>query len=148
MCYELIISTNYPDDLSRLNQPNIYFEKLQKDNLCQNLKYPYQYRIATMCPNGCSCSLRIFGFDMAEAFNFEFMPYQDWYEELNKDFDNAQFLFQVIKNLVNQGFNVDSFLAWNGEENNPILKTMVVKVNQTVKENFAFIHDVYFNYKK
>lgn len=148
MCYELIISTNSDTDLSILNQPNIYFEKLDNERHSSNLKYGNQYRIATMQPNGCGCHIRNFCFELAKDFNFEFMPFQDWYEELDEDFDNAQFLFQVIKNLVNQGFGVDSFLCWSGDENETPDKLMNVKVNEVIKEHFAFFENVYFDYKK
>lgn len=148
MCYELIISTNSDTDLSTLNQPNIYFEKLDKKDHCHNLRYHHQYHIATMCPNCCSCHIRAFDFDLAKKFNFEFMPFQDWYEELDENFDNARFLFQVIKNLVNQGFGVDSFLCWNGDENETPTKLMNVKVNEVIKEHFVFFEYVYFCYEK
>ena len=148
MCYELIISTNYNGDLSSLNQPNVYFKKLDKKDNCQNLKYANQYHIATMCPNGCSCHIRNFCFEFAKDFNFEFMPFQDWYEELNEDFDNARFLFQVIKNLVNQGFGVDSFLCWSGDKNVIPDKLMNIKVNEVIKEHFVFFEYVYFHYEK
>lgn len=50
-----------------------------------------------MRQNYCGCHIYNFCFELAQECNFEFMSFQDWYEEINEDFDNACFLFQVIK---------------------------------------------------
>ncbi|MDO4895965.1 MAG: hypothetical protein Q3971_01275 [Moraxella sp.] len=149
MCYELIISTNYENDLKAFNQHHLlYFEKLEKQDYCHNLHYPHQYRIATMRPDCCSCSVRIFGDDMAGSFEYQFVPFQDWCETLDESFDNVVYLFDVISNLVNQGHDVDSFVAWNGNENNKPIKIMNINTNDIIKEHFAFFENVYFYYEK
>lgn len=148
MCYELVISTDYNDDLKKFNQPYVYFEKLSQEFHCKNLRHRHQYRIATMCQNCCSCSIRAFDYGTAQNFEFEFVPFQDWLEELDENFDNTSIIFQTIKELVNQGACVDSFLDWCGDENNTPLKSMNIDVNRTIKDNFAFFENIYFSYHK
>lgn len=103
MCYELIISTDYPDDLSKFDTVGVYFEKIDTR---KTLKYPYHYRVATIYPKNCSCHLRIYDqttLNRDLAYNPNAM--QEWYNEKTDDdiVLNTRFLFQIIKNLVNQG---------------------------------------------
>ncbi|MFK8268286.1 hypothetical protein [Capnocytophaga cynodegmi] len=144
MCYILIISTDFPKDLALYNSENLFFEKMQNPSKV-NLKYPYCYEVATMAPNSCSCHLRIFEQNLAQDIGF--CELQDWLEEKDNDENilNTQLLFKIIKNIVNEGFKVDSFLYWNGEE--PIAQQKIeVNLNQTDETHFALFENTYFNY--
>lgn len=147
MCYELIISTDYPVDLAKFNQMDVYFEQTVDEENKVNLKYEMVYRLATYSPGCCSCGFRIFD---PKAFDYEFVGLQDWLEEEIDDggIINTKFLFQIIKNLVNDNYKFDSYVVWSGEEKSPPIKTVIVNVNQVLKTEFVLFEDVYFNYVK
>lgn len=150
MCNELIISTDAPFDLAKFNQKDVYFEQTVPDEDKVNVKYPHVYRLATYMPNCCSCGFRHWGADLTGSFNFEFQELQDWIDELPDDDNilNTHFLFQVIKNLVNQGCSVDSYTAWNGEMADKPVGEKIIKVNKLDKEKFTLFEGYYFDYQK
>lgn len=150
MCNELIISTDAPFDLAKFNQKDVYFEQTVSDEDKVNVKYPYVYHMATFAPRGCSCDFRYWGSDLAGSFDFEFQELQDWMEELPDDDKilNTRFLFQVIKNLVNQGYSVDSYNAWFDEMAHKPDGYKIVKVNEIDKEKFTFFYGYYFDYQQ
>lgn len=147
MCHELIISTDHPVDLAKLNQQDVYFEQTVDEENKVNLQYDMVYRLATYSPGCCSCGFRIFD---AEAFEYGFVGLQDWLEEKKDDSEilNTKFLFQIIKNLVDDNYKFDSYVVWSGQEKVPPIKSMIVSVNEVVKTEFILFEDVYFDYIK
>lgn len=76
------------------------------------------------------------------------MGLQDWLEEDINDghIINTKFLFQIIKNLVNNNYRFDSYVAWSGEEKLPPIRSMIINVNKTLKTEFMLFENVYFDY--
>lgn len=150
MCNELIISTDAPFDLAKFNQKDVYFEQTVPDEDKVNVKYPHVYHLATFTPKGCSCGFRYWEENLAGSFNFEFQELQDWMEEVPDDeyILNTRFLFQVIKNLVNQGYHVDSYNAWFDEMPYQPDGFKIIKVNEVDKEKFTLFEGYYFDYQK
>lgn len=146
MCYEVILSTTAPFDLAKFDQLDVYFEQTVSEENRIHLKYPHVYRLATYCPNCCSCGFRILD---GEQFDYQFVGLQDWMQEedIDPDIINTRFLFQIIKNLVNQGFAVDTYTISGGDEQFPPEKSLQVSVNTMKKFDFALFEYVYFDYK-
>ncbi|MDO4229992.1 MAG: hypothetical protein Q4C98_09270 [Capnocytophaga sp.] len=148
MCYIITISTDKPDDLAVHNFDGIYFEKVDKPLFKSVLAYPNMYEIATMAQGSCSCHLRIFDEPLSKEMGF--CELQDWLGESDDDDDilRTRSLFEFIKELVNQGFKVDSFVSWNDDSPSEIgeYHTKKVPVNTLPKEQFAFFEHWYFEY--
>lgn len=111
MCYELSFSTDSPIDLTTLNSSEAFFEQITEEMNKDNLKYEYKYRLATSASGCCSCFLRTFEYDMVKELDFKQL--QKWYEEEPDDMNvsNTKWLLKIIKDLVNDGYQVDTHIA-------------------------------------
>lgn len=147
MCYNVMISTDCPLDLAKFNQMHVYFTQQIVEDDRVNLKYPKAYHLAIGHPNGCSCGFRIFD---SEDLDGEFQHPADMPSEIfdNEDVLNTHFLFQVIKNIVNAGYRVDSYITWYGDEHLPPEKSITIHVNDIVKDDFSLWNHTYSNYVK
>ena len=145
MCNTLTISTDYPKDLAKFDDEHLFFEKTDKSSLDNILHHPHKYEIATLAKGGCSCHLRIFGEDLAKEIGF--CELQDWLDEQEQDEDNMATwrYFEIIKEIVNQGFKVDSFMSWNDDIPEKI-NAIQVFVNELPKGHFALFENAYFDY--
>lgn len=151
MCNELIISTNAPFDLAKFDTVGVYFEKDVPNKNKVNLKYSNVYRLATYAPNNCSCFFRYWQDDLLiDSFKGEFQDLQEWLDENPNDdhIINTRFLFQVIKNLVNQGYCVDSFCSEFDIMDITPTTAKIIKVNEIKKEKFTFFCNYYYEYQK
>ena len=152
MCYILIISTDMPKDLACYNQDNLFFEKIEnptKEISKLDLIYPNRYEVSTMQPKNCSCYLRIFDQHLAKEIGF--CQLQDWLDEQeDEDIINTRLLLTIIKDIINQGFKVDSYLSWNyidTKETERLMPDRIqVNVNQIDQSHFALFEGVYFDY--
>lgn len=146
MCHELQLSTNYPADLSTFNTLGVYFEKIA-NNI--HLKYSHHYRIATYAPQNCSCHLRIFDEQsLMQDLSINPNALVDDYDEHPKDETvlNTKFVFQIIKNIINQGHHLDSYVNdWDITHNLP-KKYKNIDVNGINKDDFLFYDGQYFNF--
>ncbi|MDO4895983.1 MAG: hypothetical protein Q3971_01365 [Moraxella sp.] len=151
MCFEVILSTNYPDDLSKFDTVGVYFEKIDNHKM---LKYPNHYRVATFLPKNCGCNFRIYD-ETTLTRDLEHNPnaLQEWHDETD-DCDNVlntKFLFQIIKNMVNQGYHLDSYVNdWDlvALLDEPPNKCLDIDVNHIKKDDFLFYIGHYFDFKK
>lgn len=148
MCYELSFSTDSPLDLSTLNSSEAFFEPIDEQMNKDNLKYEYKYRLATGAPGCCSCFFRTFEYDIEKELSFEQL--QKWYEEEPSDMSvfNTKWLLQIIKDLVNGGYQVDTHIAQGYMAHDPPEERKVIQINNYDSDNFAFIECVYYNYVK
>ena len=149
MCFEVIISTDYPNDLSIFDITGVYFEKIDKH---KTLKYPNHYRIATAYPKNCGCHFRIYD-ETTLIRDLEHNPnaLQEWYCETDdENVINTRFLFQLIKNMVNQGYHFDSYVDdWDLVVllDEPPSKCLDIDVNNIKNDDFLFYAGQYFNFK-
>lgn len=142
MCHYICISTNSDIDLSKFNIPNVGFYKLHESAEPEVLKYQYKWNVCMPIEPYCCCHFRINDADIG------FTPLQEWMDECEDDEEviNTRWLFQIIKNLVNSGQSIDSLCFWMDDVGlNPEEQTL--NVNGIVKEDFAFISNVYFEFK-
>lgn len=151
MCFEIILSTNYPDDLSKFDTMGVYFEKIDTH---KTLKYLNHYRVATFLPKNCSCHFRIHDeATLTDDLKHNPNALQEWHHEKSDDdiVLNTKFLFQVIKNLVNQGYDFDSYVDdWDLVTllDEPPSKCIDIHINHIKKDDFLFYIGQYFNFKK
>ena len=145
MCNTLTISTDYPKDLAKFDDKHLFFEKTDKSLLDNILHYSHKYEIATLEKGCCSCHLRVFDEDLAKEIGF--CELQDWLDEKeDEEILATRRLFEIIKEIVNQGFKVDSFMSWNDDIPEKI-NAIQVLVNELPKEHFALFENAYFDYK-
>ncbi|WP_230659915.1 hypothetical protein [Psychrobacter sp. I-STPA10] len=140
MCYELVLSTDAPLDLTTLNTAMVFFEPSDDERYVHNVKHQYKYRIATGAPNSCSCDLCIVLYDSKNHITQEL---KQW---INDDIEikNTHWLFDVIKKLINDGYQVDSYVDMDGDKSK---EKQTVYINNINKENFAFVDGVYYDYQ-
>ena len=148
MCYELSFSTDSPTDLTTLNSSEAFFEQITEELNKDNLKYEYKYRLATSAPGCCSCFFRTFEYDMVKELNFKQL--QKWYEEEPDDMNvsNTRWLLKIIKDLVNEGYQVDTHIAQGYMAHDPPEEKQIIQVNDYNNGNFAFVECVHYDYKK
>ena len=148
MCYELSLSTDSPTDLTTLNSLEAFFEQITEELNKDNLKYEHKYRLATGAPSCCSCFFRTFEYDIEKELSFEQL--QKWYEEEPSDMNvsNTKWLLQIIKDLVNAGYQVDTHIAQGYMSHDPPEERKVIQINNYNNDNFAFVECVYYDYKK
>ena len=147
MCYEFLLSTDAPLDLATLNSETAFFEPSSDERYIHNVKHKYKYRIATGAPNCCSCHFRIVDYDYKDE-SLEYL--QQWYfDEQPDDIEviNTQWLLDIIKNLVNQGYQVDTYVAQGYMEYDPTLEQQVININDANMDNFTFIECIYYSYQ-
>lgn len=144
MCYILTLSTDSPEDLAKFNDEHLFFEKTDKPQHTNLLRYAHQYEIATMQKGNCSCHLRIFDEDLSKEVGFCVL--QDWLnEEKDDDILATRRLFEIVKSLVNQGYKVDSVMLWN-DDIPATIKNIQVPVNELQTSHFAFFENTHFEY--
>lgn len=148
MCYELSISTDSPLDLSIFNSSEAFFEPITEERNKDNLKYEYKYRLATGAPDCCSCFFRTFEYDIQKELSFKQL--QKWYEEEPDDMNvfNTKWLLKIIKDLVNNGHQVDTHIAQGYMSYDPPEEKKDIQINDYDNDNFAFVECVYYDYKK
>ncbi|MBS9779400.1 MAG: hypothetical protein KGV51_02115 [Moraxellaceae bacterium] len=153
MCYELQISTNAPLDLTTLSKYKTYFEKLGNSYIDKphiELRYKYCYRLAMVFPNNCSCGFRIYDEQLINEWGIEYYLNEYLQEEPNDSkFLDTLWLFQIIKNLVNQGYKVDSYVdeGYCFYDDVTADRKRIIQVNKINKKDFAFFESTYFNYQ-
>lgn len=164
MCFEVILSTNYPDDLSKFDTVGVYFERYLDNLNIENVKYKHIYRVATPDVINCCCYFRVWDFAVAKSLNFDYQALvdyygfdDDYYEDDEKNIgklthQNTQFLLQIIINIINQGYCVD-FYSYDIDENPFGLETktknhLCVNINTIIKEQFYFYCDYLYEFVK
>ena len=148
MCYELSFSTDSPLDLSIFNSSEAFFEPITDERNKDNLKYEYKYCLATGAPDCCSCFFRTFEYDIQKELSFKQL--QKWYEEEPDDMNvsNTKWLLKIIKDLVNNGHQVDTHIAQGYMSYDPPEEKKDIQINNYDNDNFAFVECVYYDYKK
>ncbi|WP_201550549.1 hypothetical protein [Psychrobacter fjordensis] len=148
MCYELSFSTDSPNDLSTYNSSAAFFESITDNGNEDNVKYKYKYRLATGDPECCSCFFRTFEYEIAKDLSFSQL--QKWYEEEPDDMNvsNTKWILQIIKDLVNEDYQVDTHIAQGYMSYDPPEEEKVIHINNYNNDNFAFIECIYYDYKK
>ena len=148
MCYELSFSTDSPNDLATYNSSTAFFEPITDNENEDNVKYKYKYRLATGDPECCSCFFRTFEYEIAKDLSFSQL--QKWYEEEPDDMNvsNTKWILQIIKDLVNEGYQVDTHIAQGYMSYDPPEEEKVIHINNYNNDNFAFIECIYYDYKK
>lgn len=148
MCYELSFSTDSPNDLTVYNSSEAFFEPITEERNKDNVSYKYTYRLATSAPGCCSCFFRTFEYDIVKELDFKQL--QEWYEEEPDDMSvsNTKWLLKIIKNLVNEGYQVDTHIAQGYMSYDPPEEEKIIHINEYDSDNFAFIECVYYDYKK
>ena len=147
MCDVLVLSTDAPLDLTTLNTKTAFFEPSDDKRYIHNLQHKYKYRLATYAPENCSCHFRIIDYDNKDECLADL---QQWYfDEQPDDMEviNTEWLLGIIKNLVNQGSQVDTYVAQGYMEYDPALEQQVIKINDANMDNFAFIECIYYSYQ-
>lgn len=146
MCHEVQLSTDYPDDLSVFDTLGVYFEKTANNT---HLKYTQHYRIATDAPQNCSCHLHIFDEQsLTQDLSINPNALVDDYDEHPKDETvlNTKFVFQIIKNITNQGHHLDSYVNdWSIIHDLPETYRDI-DVNDINKDDFLFYDGQYVNF--
>lgn len=144
MCQTVFLSTNSPQDLTQLELPVIGFTKeLWKEDFLPLLKYPNQYMIIQK-DESCSCFARNIPSDLG------FVGAVDWMneEESDKDLQSTFLIHDVIKDLVNKGFEVDAISSWTENSLACISKPIIVHINEIPRNHFTFFDNTYFQYVK
>ena len=140
MCYEFVLSTDAPLDLASLNTETVFFEPSNDKRYVHNVKYQYKYRIATGAPNCCSCHLHILQYNCRD-FDLDYLK-ECYFDEDNDE--DTYWLIEVIKKLVNEDYQVDSYVDMEGDKPE---EKQTVYINDVDKETFFFVDGVYYDYQ-
>lgn len=149
MCYVLTISTDMPDDLTKFDSETLFFERIDPKNGGNQrkiLKHPYQYEIATMAKGSCSCSCHLRIFEQDLALELGFCPLQNWFEEEGDDTHRTCGFFDIVKQILAKGCQIDGYVSWNGDES-AVNQNIIVQTNDIPAEYFALFSNFYFEYE-
>lgn len=139
MCYSLYISTNSDQDLASFNNDLIKFEKIQKTDEelpTEILTYENFWYVGSS--SGCSCSFRHL---MTPELGFS--EPVDWYEESEKEIEATQQLYDVLKQELDRGWQIEIVDKWPPIEPNKI-KEMNVSFSKINRNQFRLIENYKF----
>lgn len=157
MCNCVYISTDSPKDLS-----GVYGERLQLTKVDETGDWDPSYKILQFenvyCAGdvlgGCSCHFRhlineSYGGKEEEIdwtdFTFASPEEESWREEDGVDIENTQKLYDVILQLVSEGYKVDLVDCWNGDDYSQI-ETLQVKLSEVSRDAFRLFEYCRFEF--
>lgn len=141
MCDFIVISTDSPEDLSKLDHDTACFSKdTGYETPLELLKYPNRYRLFVKAyPCGCF-------FRMVDP-NFGMIEPQDWSDEDDDELYNTYFAYDTIKRLLSEGYQVDCISIWTSQtEEDSVVDYGTVNLNKISRDEFAFLFQHYFTY--
>lgn len=140
MCYFLYISTDSDHDLSVRNNELMSFKKTtaeDKELPTEILNYSNIWYVGSS--QGCSC-----GFRHLMEPDLGFSEPVDWYEEDENDLEATKQIYDVLKELLCNGKNIEIVDKWTQIESIDI-KTMNVSFKDVSRNEFRFIENYKFN---
>lgn len=114
MCYMVYISTDCADDLSLRSSDLVRFERPSADTQspCPRvLKHEHTWFVGST--SGCSCTFRHL---CRDSVDLGFGDVQEWFPEEEEAIDATTRLFDVLREMVQHGHQVDVFDCWSGDE--------------------------------
>ena len=133
MCYMVYISTDCADDLAAQTSDWVRFEKpsIESQSPCPRiLKYQHKWFVGSK--SGCSCTFRHL---CRESVKLGFGQPQDWFPEDAEAIDATKRLYDILKEIVQRGFQVELLDCWSGEEDKDAL-TLHVSLSRIPADHF------------
>ncbi|MDX1435611.1 MAG: hypothetical protein R3335_02290 [Anaerolineales bacterium] len=141
MCYVILLSTTSSRDLSASNDEFVRFSNtLPNIPAVAQLNHPMRWYLGSK--SHCSCTFR-------HAYDSElgFGEPVDWYPEEPDELEGTLRAIRVIRELVEQGFEVDCFDAWDGSrETQAKAGEMIVNLSDVADTEFRFIENHYMTF--
>lgn len=143
MCYQVFVSTDYSEDLSKHNSKLIAFETLADSNsdpCTVLLAFPNKWFVGSK--SVCSCSFR-----HLTSIELGFSDPVEWYVEEKEDIEATGQLFDVLNHLIVSGFQVDLVDSWN-DANPEEITTLEVPFNKVSRTSFRLFENHKFRLSK
>ena len=143
MCYLVYISTDFEGDLSRHNSGLISFEKDVSGvdpEIIDLLQYNNPWYIGSKA--GCSCTFR-----HLHSIELGFGEPVEWYAEDPDEIEATKIFYDVMKDLISSGSQVDCIEIWTGTNKDQI-KRLDVDLTSISREAFRFFENHHFIFLK
>jgi hypothetical protein len=114
MCYMVYMSTDCADDLSRQSSDLVRFGRpsVETYSPCPRiLKHEHRWFIGSK--SGCSCTFRHL---CRESVDLGFGAAEDWLPEEHDEIDATHQLYEILKDIVQRGHQVEVLDCWSGDE--------------------------------
>jgi hypothetical protein len=139
------ISTDCADDLAAQTSDGVRFAKLSQESRppCPRiLKYQHKWFVGSK--SGCSCAFRRL---CRESLELGFGPKQDWYPEGEQEIDATKRLYNILKDIVQRGFQVELLNCWYGEEDSDAVK-LHVSLSRIPADHFRLFEGYLFIFEQ
>jgi hypothetical protein len=150
MCNFILLSCDSGIDLTNFENEWLCFKALKDNDLALNpevkyLSYANNWLITSQTSPGCGCGFRHV---MHINHGMGFGEPEDWYEEDTEDILATKAFYRVVRTLVNQGCQVDSFdLFDNNEGITTLLNRLDIDTQHISADAFRFFEQVVFDYQ-
>ena len=133
MCYMVYLSTDSAGDLTLRNSDRVRFEKPSADIQAPPppvLKHEHRWFVGSR--SGCSCGFRHLP-DQSVGLGFD-QP-EDWFPEDREDIEATLRLYEILKDLVLRGHQVDLIDCWSGDDGREPVP-LVVSLSEVPAERY------------
>ena len=135
------LSTDSPEDLSRLESPNFKLLWCSKPEETQTLgtilEHPNSWHI-TGRYGGCSCHMRHL---IRETPEKDFHEPYDWCPEDPEDIEDTAAIYEVLRRIVDGGNNLDVVDLWNGGIGDDFVTVIAVSLAEVNREQFLLMEN-------
>ena len=141
MCDFIVISSNSPEDLSKIQHDTVCFSKdIDFEPPLSLLKYDNQYRLFEKNAP-CGCFFRVLD------PNIGMIEPQEWLTEDEDSLNNTKFVYDTIKRLLADSYQVDCISIWtNQQPDDKVHSYGEINLNTISRNEFAFLFQSYFEY--
>lgn len=143
MCYQVFLSTDSQEDLSRHNSTFLSLETLADSNsdpCTVLLEFSNKWYVGSK--SGCSCSFR-----HLSSIELGFTDPVEWYVEEEEDIEATCQLYDVLNHLISSGFQVDLVDSWN-DANPQDITTLAVPFDKVSRTSFRLFENHKFRLSK
>ena len=137
MCYTIYLSTDSNQDLSLNNSDLVHFKKQTVEEPFDSLlRYDQQWYVGSK--SGCSCTFRhLFSVDLG------FGEPVDWYPEDEDEIAATLLFVEIVRKIIERGYEVDCIDAWYGATKEDILEKQV-NLDEIKDAQFRFFENYHF----
>jgi hypothetical protein len=133
MCNMVYLSTDSADDLAPRSSDLVRFEKPSSNPQSAPpaaLKHEHRWFVGSR--SGCSCGFRHL---VHQSVGLGFGEPEDWFPEDRQDLEATVSLYEVLKDLVQRGHQVEVLDCWSGDEGAAFVP-LVVSLSQVPAGHF------------
>jgi len=141
MCYMVYISTDCGDDLATQASGLVSFQtpSTGSQSPCPRpLKHQHKWFVGSK--SGCSCTFRHL---CRESVELGFGEPEEWYPEEADNIEATRRLYDILKSMVQRGFQVEVLDCWSGDEDKDVLR-MDASLSRISRDQFRMFEGYLF----